>query len=87
MRAARRGDSAPAIGDNAAMALPTKPSRTDAYVRCGCGGTMQVTAVAPIVNRPDHMRHSYVCVDCGAEANFEVAKRGVPTGEGKGEGS
>ena len=66
------------------MTLPTTPSRTDAYVRCACGGTMAVTAVAPIPNAPDKMRHSYICVDCGAEANFEVAKEGVGEG-GEGE--
>lgn len=59
------------------MTLPTTPSRTDAYVRCACGGTMAVTAVAPLLNRPDHMRHSYICVDCGAEMSFDVAKKGV----------
>jgi hypothetical protein len=59
------------------MTLPDKPTRTDAHVRCTCGGVMTITAVAPIPNQPDKMRHSYVCVDCGAEANFEVAKKGV----------
>jgi DNA-directed RNA polymerase subunit RPC12/RpoP len=63
------------------MSLPTKPTRTDAYVRCACGGTMMVMAVAPIPNVPDKMRHSYACVDCGAEANFEVAKKAAGTQE------
>ena len=47
---------------------------------------MMVATVAPILNKPDHMRHSYVCVDCGEEANFEVAKKGAG-GSGDGDQS
>ena len=64
------------------MTLPTTPSRTDAHVRCACGGVMTITAVAPIPGTPDKMRHSYVCVDCGAEASFDVMKKGAG-GEGE----
>jgi hypothetical protein len=33
--------------------------------------------VAPIVDQPDHMRHTYHCSDCGKDLVFEVMKKGV----------
>jgi hypothetical protein len=56
--------------------LPKVPTRTDAYVLCACGGTMSIATVAPVVDMPDIMRHSYVCLDCGKDATFDVAKKG-----------
>ena len=56
---------------------PKIPTRTDAAVTCGCGGIARITAVAPIVDRPDHMRHTYHCGDCGKDLVFEVMKKGV----------
>ena len=55
--------------------IPRIPTRTDAYVLCGCGGTAKIAAVAPIPDDPDHMRHLYACLECGAEASFDVAKK------------
>jgi hypothetical protein len=55
--------------------LPKTPSRTDAYVQCTCGGTMRITTVEPIPDDDDHMRHNYECLDCGASAPFQVAKK------------
>jgi len=55
--------------------LPKVSTRTDAYVKRGCGGTMSIATVAPVVGRPDIMRHSYICLDCGKEATFDVAKK------------
>lgn len=56
--------------------LPRIPTRTDAVVLCGCGGTMRIASVAPIPGRPDHMRHGYSCADCGTDTGFDVAKKG-----------
>ena len=56
---------------------PKIPTRTDATVACGCGGIARITAVAPIVDQPDHMRHTYHCGDCGKDLVFEVMKKGV----------
>ena len=57
--------------------LPRIPTRTDAYIRCNCDGTMIIQTVAPIPDKPDFMLNTYQCVDCGALAPFEVAKLGV----------
>lgn len=54
---------------------PKIPTRTDAFVECACGGTMAITTVAPIADKPDFMRHVYRCRDCGVEATFDVAKK------------
>lgn len=51
-------------------------TRTDAYVMCPCGGTAAITAVAPIPDEPDQMRHTYACLECGKEMKFDVAKLG-----------
>ena len=56
---------------------PKIPTRTDAYVACACGGTMGIVTVEPIPGRPDFMRHTYHCRDCGKDATFDVAKKGV----------
>ena len=56
--------------------LPTVPTRTDAQVRCTCGGIMRIATVEAIPHDPDSMRHTYHCADCGASATFTVAKRG-----------
>ncbi|HEY1153733.1 MAG TPA: hypothetical protein VGE73_07765 [Pseudolabrys sp.] len=56
---------------------PKFPTRTDAYVQCGCGGTMAIATVEPIPDKPLVMRHTYRCLDCGREERFEVAKKGV----------
>jgi hypothetical protein len=63
------------------MKLPKVSTRTDAYVKCGCGGTMSIATVAPVVDRPDIMRHSYICLDCGKEATFDVAKKAEEQGK------
>ncbi|MGI8525618.1 MAG: hypothetical protein ACR2K5_05470 [Pseudolabrys sp.] len=55
--------------------LPKIPSRTDAFVQCDCGGTMSIQTVEPIPEQPDKMRHTYKCLDCGKEAQFEVDKK------------
>lgn len=56
--------------------IPTIPTRLDAFVKCGCGGTAKIAAVAPIADDTDHMRHLYTCLDCGKELSFDVAKKG-----------
>ena len=53
------------------------PTRTDAFVECVCGGTMSIATVSPIADKPDFMRHTYHCNECGAEATFDVAKKAV----------
>ena len=58
--------------------IPTIPTRLDAFVKCGCGGTATITAVAPIPDDPGHMRHLYACLDCGKEMSFDVAKKAKP---------
>jgi hypothetical protein len=56
--------------------LPKTPIRTDAFVQCsGCGGTMSIQTVEPVPDKPDVMRHTYKCLDCGAISPFEVAKK------------
>lgn len=60
-----------------AVATPPKvPTRTDAYVQCTCGGTMGIVSVEPIPAKPDFMRHTYQCQECGKAAKFDVAKKG-----------
>lgn len=59
------------------MTPPTIPTRTDAFVQCACGGVANINAVAPIPDRPDHMRHIYHCPDCGSDLTFDVAKKGA----------
>ena len=54
---------------------PKIPTRTDAYVACDCGGTAKIATVAPIGDKPDHMRHLYICPDCSAELRFDVEKK------------
>ena len=56
---------------------PKIPTRTDAYIACACGGTMVIVSVAPIPDKSDLMRHTYRCRDCGKDATFDVAKKGV----------
>lgn len=56
---------------------PKTPTRTDAYVACACGGTMGIVTVEPIPDKADFMRHTYHCRDCGKDATFDVAKKGV----------
>jgi len=56
---------------------PKTPTRTDAYVACACGGVMGIVTAEPIPDRPDFMRHTYHCADCGKNAMFDVAKKGV----------
>ena len=51
------------------------PTRTDAYVMCPCGGTAAITAVAPIPDELNQMRHTYACLECGKETRFDVAKK------------
>lgn len=58
---------------------PKIPTRTDAFVECACGGTMSIATVAPIPDRPGHMRHMYTCADCGADATFDVEKKAAVT--------
>ena len=53
---------------------PKIPTRTDAYVLCPCGGTMSIQTVEPIPDKPDKMRHTYKCLDCGEVTPFEVDK-------------
>lgn len=36
---------------------------------------MSIATVAPVLDLPDIMRHSYICLDCGKEASFDVAKK------------
>jgi hypothetical protein len=55
--------------------IPTIPTRLDAYVQCGCGGTAQIATVAPVAGDPGHMRHLYTCLECGREMSFDVAKK------------
>jgi C4-type Zn-finger protein len=55
--------------------LPRVPQRTDALVRCACGGTMGIATVETVPHRLDVMRHTYDCRDCGVSADFVVAKR------------
>jgi hypothetical protein len=57
------------------LMIPTIPTRTDAYVQCGCGGTAQIATVAPIADDPGHMRHLYTCLECGKDMSFDVAKK------------
>ncbi len=59
------------------MSLPAIPTRTDAAIACHCGGVARISAVAPIPMRPDRMRNSYSCAECGQESAFEVMKKGV----------
>jgi hypothetical protein len=54
--------------------LPRIPTRTDAQVRCACGGTMGIATVETVPHRLDVMRHTYDCRDCGVSADFVVAK-------------
>lgn len=56
---------------------PNIPTRTDAYVKCTCSGTMSITTVEPVPDKPMIMRHTYQCLDCGKVATFEVAKKSV----------
>ena len=37
---------------------------------------MSIATVAPVLDLPDIMRHGYICLDCGKEATFDVAKKG-----------
>jgi hypothetical protein len=60
--------------------LPKTPTRTDAYVQCTCGGTMSIVTVEPIPDKPDKMRHTYKCLDCGAISPFEVMKKAAEPG-------
>lgn len=55
--------------------IPKIPTRTDAFVQCGCGGTAKIAGVAPIPGDPDHMRHLYACLECAKEMTFDVAKK------------
>ena len=55
--------------------LPRVPVRTDARVRCSCGGTMNIATVETVPHRLDVMRHTYDCCACGASADFVVAKK------------
>ena len=55
--------------------LPRVPTRTDAQVRCACGGTMGIATVETVPHRLDVMRHTYDCRDYGVSADFVVAKR------------
>ena len=61
--------------------IPTVPTRTDAYVLCGCGGTARIATVAPISDDPDHMRHTYNCLECGRDTGFVVAKKAQERGK------
>ena len=54
---------------------PKVPTRTDAFCECVCGQTMTIATVAPISDKPDHMRHLYHCNACEADATFDVAKK------------
>ena len=56
---------------------PAVPIRTDAEVTCGCGGVARITAVAPIVDQSDRMRHTYRCEGCAKDLTFEVMKKEV----------
>lgn len=56
---------------------PKIPTRTDAFIACACGATAKIATVAPIAERPDHMRHIYACPDCGKETGFDVEKKKV----------
>ena len=58
------------------MSLPSIPTRTDAAIACPCGGVARISAVAPIPMRPDRMRNTYSCAECGQEHAFEVMKKG-----------
>jgi len=62
------------------MSLPKIPTRTDAAIACRCGGVARISAVAPIPTRPNHMRNSYTCAECGQEQSFDVLKKGVEEG-------
>ena len=64
--------------------IPRIPARTDAYVQCGCGGTAQIATVSPIADDPDHMRHTYTCLECGEDMSFSVAKKAKEQGEAHG---
>ena len=55
--------------------IPKIPTRTDAYVQCGCGGTAKIAGVSPIPDDPDRMRHLYACLECAEEMTFDVAKK------------
>ncbi|MGN6570429.1 MAG: hypothetical protein ACTHLO_03335 [Pseudolabrys sp.] len=55
--------------------LPRVPVRTDARVRCACGGTMNIATVETVPHRLDVMRHTYDCGACGVSADFVVAKK------------
>lgn len=55
--------------------VKTVPTRTDAYVLCPCGGTATIATVSPIPDEPGHMRHVYVCLECGNDLKFDVAKK------------
>ena len=55
--------------------IPKIPTRTDAFVQCACGATAKIAAVAPIAEKPDHMRHFYACPACGQETGFDVEKK------------
>ena len=59
------------------MSLPSIPTRTDAAIACPCGGVARISAVAPIPMRPDRMRNTYSCAECGQEHAFEVMKKGA----------
>ena len=65
---------------------PRIPTRTDAYVQCGCGATAKIATVTPIPDDPDHMRHLYACPDCGQELTFDVAKKAKEQGGGTSHG-
>jgi hypothetical protein len=58
---------------------PKIPTRTDAYIECVCGSTMSIATVAPIPDKPAHMRHTYSCADCSADATFDVEKKAAAT--------
>ena len=36
---------------------------------------MGINTVAPIADKPDFMRHEFLCRACGAVATFDVAKK------------
>ena len=63
---------------------PRIPARTDAYVQCGCGGTAKIATVSPIADDPDHMRHTYTCLECGEDLVFVVVKKATGQGEAHG---
>lgn len=53
-------------------------------MQCGCGGTAKIATVSPIADDPDHMRHTYTCLECGEDMSFSVAKKAKEQGEAHG---